>query len=121
MSRVEQEHTQTGLERDVQPRLHTMQHTHTPISPPYATNLLCPQAGLRAQGCRLQERLLLVLSKVARAQMKSQQGWVASGSDFRKLVERMESIFLSRWKKKKVPGRQARQEEARQRNAAGTL
>jgi hypothetical protein len=30
-------------------------------------------------------------------------------------------FFFQGGKKKKVPGRQARQEEARQRNAAGTL
>lgn len=64
---------------------------------------------------RLQRLLIL-----SRAQMKSQQGWVASGTDFRKLVERMESIFFSRWKKKKkVPGRQAGRSQTKK--AAGTL
>lgn len=63
---------------------------------------------------RLQEGLL-VLSRAARAQ----QGRVASGSDFRKLVERMESIFFSRWKKKKVPGRQAGRNQTKK--AASTL
>lgn len=53
------------------------------------------------------------MSREARAQMKSQQGWVASGRDFRKLVERMESIFFSRWEKKKC--QEGRQEGGRQR------
>lgn len=59
------------------------------------------------------------MSREARAQMKSQQGWVASGRDFRKLVERMESIFFSRWEKKKVPGRQAGRRQTK--DAAATL
>lgn len=50
------------------------------------------------------------MSREARAQMKSQQGWVASGRDFRKLVERMESIFFSRWEKKSA--RKAGRKEA---------
>lgn len=105
MSHVEQEHTQTGPERGGQPRLHTMHHIRT-CQPTLCNLQLHPQTGLRAQGCRQLTGAMLAFSRLqrllilSRAQMKSQQGWVASGTDFRKLVERMESIFFSRWKKK---------------------
>lgn len=119
MSHVEQEHTQTGPERGCQPRLHTMHYIRT-CQPTLCNLQLRPQTGLRAQGCRQLTGAMLAFSRLqrllilSRAQMKSQQGWVASGTDFRKLVERMESIFFSRWKKKKK-SREGRQEEARQR------